>query len=99
MDLLTATSAPLPWRCRVSLAHDIIRGLGHLHENRLIHRDLSSQVRFPFALLSYLIKYQEIHCGIVVSFDKKIIISIDIYINPEIIFIYCLRSFYYLCSH
>ncbi|KAM7536668.1 hypothetical protein Aperf_G00000082194 [Anoplocephala perfoliata] len=43
VDLLTATSAPLPWRCRVSLAHDIIRGLGHLHENRLIHRDLSSQ--------------------------------------------------------
>uniref|UniRef100_A0A0R3W733 Protein kinase domain-containing protein n=1 Tax=Taenia asiatica TaxID=60517 RepID=A0A0R3W733_TAEAS len=44
MDLLTANSAPLPWSCRVSLAHDIIRGLSHLHENRLIHRDLSSQV-------------------------------------------------------
>ncbi|KAL5106216.1 LIM domain kinase 2 [Taenia crassiceps] len=42
-DLLTANSAPLPWSCRVSLAHDIIRGLSHLHENRLIHRDLSSQ--------------------------------------------------------
>ncbi|VDL31000.1 unnamed protein product [Hymenolepis diminuta] len=43
VDLLTATSSPLPWGCRVSLAHDIIRGLGHLHEHRLIHRDLSSQ--------------------------------------------------------
>ncbi|VDD78077.1 unnamed protein product [Mesocestoides corti] len=42
-DLLTAASAPLPWTCRVSLALDIIRGLGHLHEHRLIHRDLSSQ--------------------------------------------------------
>ncbi|KAM3184658.1 hypothetical protein ACTXT7_007913 [Hymenolepis weldensis] len=44
VDLLTATSSPLPWGCRVSLAHDIIRGLGHLHEHRLIHRDLSSQI-------------------------------------------------------
>ncbi|VDO09787.1 unnamed protein product [Rodentolepis nana] len=52
VDLLTATSAPLPWRCRVSLAHDIIRGLNHLHEHLLIHRDLSSQVRSPlFCLL------------------------------------------------
>lgn len=43
VDLLTANSAPLPWSCRVSLAYDITQGLRHLHENRLIHRDLSSQ--------------------------------------------------------
>ncbi|VDM17480.1 unnamed protein product [Hydatigera taeniaeformis] len=50
VDLLNANSAPLPWSCRVSLAHDIIRGLSHLHENRLIHRDLSSQIESSHGL-------------------------------------------------
>jgi serine/threonine protein kinase len=35
-----APPPPLPWAHRVALALDIARALCHLHERRMIHRDL-----------------------------------------------------------
>ena len=46
----------LQWKDKIKMALDITRGLMHLHQNKIIHRDLvNNLILFPFFSLKLLI--------------------------------------------